>query len=142
MIPEGLPFTVCWLRLGKDEYPVLDYLIGLEQTDYPCFAALIDALGKLGDSRFLREPLVKALKGEAVKGIFELRVLAGNNRHFARLPLIYCPEHRQELILLFGETKKGAHPPPQFIKRAITYRNKLKSNEATHEEIDTSIFNQ
>lgn len=140
MLPEGLTFTVCWLRLGKDTYPVLDYLVELHQADYECFTSVIDALGKISDSRYLREPLVKALKGKNVKGIRELRVIGGTNRHYARLPLVYTPQ--REVILLFGETKKGGLPPPSFINRAISYRDKLNSQEASYEQIDTTVFKQ
>lgn len=83
-------------------------------------------------------PTIRPLKSKA-KGMFELRVIGGN-RQYARLPLILSAQ--REVILLFGETKKGADPPPGFINRATKYRNNINAKEASHEEIDFTIFDE
>lgn len=137
MIPEGLTFKVCWLCLN-DEYPVLGYLEQLAKDDPDCFASILVTMKKLRNSKYLRMPTVRPLKGDSARGIFELRVIAGAARHYARLPLIYTSQ--REVILLFGETKKGEQPSPGFIRKAINYRNKVDAQEATYEEIDFTII--
>lgn len=137
MLPEGLTFTVCWLILENGGCPTLDYLTALSGSDSDCFLSVVDQMSRLSNSLYLRPPTVTPLKGKA-KGSFELRVMAGNNRHYARLPLVFSKH--QEVIVLFGENKKGGNPPPGFIDRAVRYRNMINNKEATYGEINFAQF--
>lgn len=132
MLPEGLSFTVCWLIDGEF-CPVLDYLEDLKYADQDCFYSVIDGIEKLQESRYLRPPTVRSLKGNNVKGLLELKVLGGNSRHYARIPLMYTKI--REVILLFGETKKQKQPTQKFINRAIAYRDKINRKEVSYEQI-------
>lgn len=123
-----------------ESYPLLDYLSGLHQTNYDCFTSVIAQLTNLQDSRYLRPPTVRPLKGGKAAGIFELRV-KGNQTTYARIPLIYNPFVRREIILLFGETKKGKAPSASFIKQSVNYRNKINAMEASYESFDPNITN-
>lgn len=83
-------------------------------------------------------PHVRPLKGKA-KGMFELRVIGGK-QGFARLPLVLSAQ--REVIVLFGQTKKGGSPPPGFIERAIDFRDQISNKEATYEKINFEDFNE
>ncbi len=134
MLDEGIKFTVCWLVELDGDCPTLDFLVSLIGTDKDCFYSVIDCIEKIQDQRYLKEPLVKSLKGKKVKGILELRVLGGTSRHYARLPLVYSPN--REVILLFGEVKKQKEPSQSFINRSISYRNKVNNKETSYEPIN------
>jgi hypothetical protein len=139
MLPEGIKFRVCWLFFEKGDCPTLEYLVTLSQNDSDCFLAVVDEMSKLCDSINLRPPTIRPLKGKA-KGTFELKVMAGTNRQYSRLPLMYTS--KREVILLFGETKKGGDPPPGFIKKADKYRKMINNEEASYAEIDFDQFSE
>jgi hypothetical protein len=138
MLPEGLEFTVCWLVFDDGSCPTFDYLQTLSGSDADCFGAIVDQMSRLSRSEYLRPPTVTPLKGPA-KGSFELRVLSGSSRHYARLPLVYSKQ--REVILLFGDTKKGGNPPPGFIDRVVQYRKLINNGKATYGPIDFKQFN-
>jgi hypothetical protein len=137
MLPEGLKFSVCWLYFANGSCPTLDYLTVLSGSDADCFSSVVDQMSKLNDSKNLRMPTVRPLKGKA-KGAFELRVIAGNSRHYARLPLVYSKQ--REVIFLFGETKKGRQPMPGFIDRTVNYKQLINNGEVSYAEIDFAQF--
>ncbi len=139
MLPEGETYTVCWLRLGEDEYPLLEYLTGLLNTDKAGFAAVIDKMRRLEHSGYHREPAVKSLQGKRLKGVYELRVMTGIKRMYARIPFV---KGSGNVILMFGDTKKGGAPPPGFINKAISLKEKLIKQEAQYEKIDFTIFDE
>lgn len=125
------------MYIGAD-CPTAEYVLTLAGGDQALFGSVVDKMRKLQDSGSFGLPDTRPLKGKA-KGIFELRVLGGK-RMFARLPFILSPQ--REVVLLFGETKKGAQPPPDFIDRAVRYKNKLNAKKADYEEIDFTIFEE
>jgi hypothetical protein len=136
-ITEGT-FVVCQLYLPNNRYPVMDYLESLARSDPSCFASVFKKMEKLSDPNYHSPPAVKWLKGENLRGIRELRVIAGNTRHYARLPFIVSGGR---VVLLFGETKKGGKPPHGFIGRAIEYRDYVLTNqENSYEQIDFNVF--
>lgn len=139
LLTQGINFTVCWLSFENGSCPTLDYLTTLSNTDAACFLSVVDGMSKLQDSNNLRPPAIRPLKGKA-KGAFELRVIAGNSRHYARLPLIYSPQ--LEVIFLFGETKKGIKPPPGFIARTAKYKQLITEGGAGYAAIDFTQFSE
>jgi hypothetical protein len=138
MLPEGLTFTVCWTILPNGSNPVYEYLESLADTDKPCFASVLNSIGLLHSSDNMRSGLTRPLKGKKLAGIHELRVMAGINRHYARLPLFLTKS--REVVLLFGETKKGAKPSAGFLDKAVRYRQLIINQEATYEQINPESF--
>jgi hypothetical protein len=132
MLLEGAAFTVCWLYKG-DQYPVADYLHDLYQADISSYASLVDAMKRLTNPTRLAPPHVRALKGKPYKGIFELRARIGAKGLAARIPLIL---NKQDVVLLFGVTKKSNQPTQQFLDKSVRYREMIINKEAGYEPID------
>lgn len=136
MLPSGGSFKVCQLVLG-DEYPIVDYLQSIA-GDPPSFGTVVDGMRRLSDPRWAGPPHTAQLKGKPYKGIFELRMMSGNR--YMRLPFIHTSS--QEIVLLFGETKKKAMPTIAFMEKARRYRDKIKAKEATYDPIDFTQFDE
>ena len=96
--------------------PVMDYLLTLDVKMRAKAFHEIELLEIHGSK--LREPYVKALHGEANRGLFELRVKFASN--ISRI--FYFTFNNNTFVLLHGFTKKTEKTPDREIELARRYR--------------------
>lgn len=96
--------------------PVLDFLLSLQPKMRAKAYSEIELLKKNGSE--LREPYVKALKGNNNKGIYELRIKFSSD--ISRI--FYFSFSNNKFILLNGFVKKTEKTPEKEIERARKYK--------------------
>ena len=68
---------------------------------------------------YLKEPYVKAIKGEDYKGLYELRIKLGSDAS----RIFYFAYHKDTFVLLNGFLKKTNKTPKTELEKARRYRN-------------------
>lgn len=68
---------------------------------------------------YLKEPYVKAIKGENYKGLYELRIKLGSDAS----RIFYFTYHKDTFVLLNGFLKKTNKTPKTELEKARRYRN-------------------
>lgn len=111
-----MKWQVEYYKKKDGSIPVLDYLLSLDTKMRAKVFSEIELLEKHGPK--LREPYVKAIKGEQYKGLFELRVKFASN--ISRI--FYFTYRQNTFVLLHGFTKKTEKTPQRELDRALRYK--------------------
>ena len=111
-----MEWEVEYYKQENGNIPVLEFLLTLSPKIRAKTFSEIELLKKHGNK--LREPYVKAIKGDKYKGIFELRtkVASDINRIF------YFTWSNNTFVLLNGFTKKSEKTPIKELNRAVQYK--------------------
>ncbi len=100
--------------------PVQDFLYSLNPKLRAKAFSDIELLKKLGSE--LKEPYVKAIKGDYNKGLYELRIKFSSD--IARI--FYFTFYNNKFVLLHGFIKKTMKTPENEIKKAKKYMEDYK----------------
>lgn len=100
--------------------PVHEFLLSLPTKLRAKAFRDIEVLKKHGSD--LREPYVKAIKGDGSKGLYELRIKFSNDI----VRIFYFTYYQNKYVMLHGFIKKTRRTPKQEIDRAITYMEDYK----------------
>lgn len=136
MLSEGKEFTICWLVEADATTPLVDFLIGQQQTNSELAATAIAYLKRVRYSGNHGEPLTKAFTGKHMRGILEIR--AKTPWGYLRMPFVY--DKGQKVIVLNAFIKKSKSLDLKTEKSILKAQQQLKDNKATYEEIDFSSF--
>ncbi len=136
MLKDGQEYIICWMVESNGTIPLIDFLAQLEFQRHDLAITAVAHLKRARISSNHGEPLTKAFRGKAMKGILEIR--AKTPQGYIRMPFVFTKGRR--LIVLDGVIKKGKSLDPNTEKSIIKARNRLISEEASYEEIDFSIF--
>ena len=111
-----MEWEVEYYKQENGNIPVLEFLLTLSPKIRAKTFSEIELLKKHGNK--LREPYVKAIKGDKYKGIFELRTKFASdiNRIF------YFTYSNNTFVLLNGFTKKSEKTPIGELNRAVQYK--------------------
>ena len=133
MLEEGKEYKVCWFIDEDGNSQIFDFLEELKATDKKSMAKAVAGMRQLSDKRRHVMPHTRPLKLKGVS-VFELRIIAGRRSHYVRIPFVLTKT--REVVLLFGEIKKGASPTPSFLRRAADLGKVLLEKDVNYEEID------
>lgn len=113
-------FELDFYKKENGKVPVQDFLYSLEPKLRAKAFRDIELLKEFG--RELGAPYVKSIKGNANKGLYELRIKFSND--IARV--FYFIYHNNKCILLHGFVKKSMKTPLKEIERARQYMEDYK----------------
>ena len=108
-------WSVIYYQKSNGEVPVLDFLLSLNTKLRAKAFSELELLQKHGPS--LREPYVKAIKGDLYKGLYELRIRFSSD--ISRI--FYFSAMNQTYVLLHGFIKKSEETPKRELERAKRY---------------------
>ncbi len=111
-----LNWDVEYYKQENGKIPVLEFLLSLNPKIRAKTFSEIELLKIHGDK--LKEPYVKAIKGDKYKGIFELRVKFSSD--ISRI--FYFTFSKNKFILLNGFIKKTDKIPQNELNKAILYK--------------------
>lgn len=111
-----MDWQVEYYKKENGKTPVFEYLLTLDAKMRAKAFSEIELLQKHGTN--LREPYMKAIKGEKYKNLFELRIKFSSN--ISRI--FYFTFKNDTFVLLCGFTKKSEATPKQELDRAIKYK--------------------
>ncbi len=113
-------FEVDFYRKENGNVPVVDFLYSLTPKLRAKAFRDIELLKDMGNE--LREPYVKAIKGDKNKGLYELRIKFAND--IARI--FYFIYYDNRYVLLHGFIKKTMKTPGSEIEQARKYMEDYK----------------
>ena len=111
-----MEWQVEYYQKENGKIPGLEYLLTLQPKLRAKVFSEIELLEKHGAK--LREPYTKAIKGDAYKGLFELRVKLSSD--ISRI--FYFTYRNNTFVLLHGFTKKTEKTPQAELDRAVRYK--------------------
>lgn len=111
-----MDWQVEYYKKENGKIPVLEYLLTLNAKMRAKAFSEIELLEKHGTA--LREPYVKAIKGEKYKDLFELRIKFSSD--ISRI--FYFTFKNNTFVLLHGYTKKTDQVPKTELDKALRYK--------------------
>ena len=111
-----MEWQIEYYKKENGDIPVLDFLLTLNPKMRAKAFSEIELLEKHGAK--LREPYVKAVKGEKYKDLFELRIKFSSD--ISRI--FYFTFQKNTFVLLNGFTKKSNKTPKNELERAVRYK--------------------
>lgn len=116
----GKIFDLEFYMKSNGKIPVQDFLYSLKPKLRAKAFKDIELLKNLGSE--LREPYVKAIKGNKNKGLYELRIKFSTDA----VRIFYFTYHNNKYVLLHGFIKKTMKTPSREIERARKYMEDYK----------------
>ena len=112
-----MEWQVEYYKKENGDIPVLDFLLSLSKKIRAKAFSEINLLKRHGKN--LKEPYVKAIKGEKYKGLFELRIKFASD--ISRI--FYFCYSNNTFVLLNGLVKKTTEIPINELEKALKFKN-------------------
>lgn len=111
---QGSAFTIFCLKLADGSYPVVDFILSLEEFEAGRVIRLIDQVKEYGPPRNVQKS--RAIAGET--NLFELKS--------SRVRILYFYAGEGVMVLTNGFLKNAAPPFENAINRAKRYRQEYQ----------------
>lgn len=107
-----MKWNVEYYQRDNGKVPVVEFLLSLPPKLRAKAYSEIELLQEHGT--YLKEPYVKAIKGNQYKGLFELRIKLGSDTS----RIFYFTYHKDTFVLLYGFLKKTNKTPIAELEKA------------------------